>query len=342
MKPNALVLLLVLLAAPDARGLAFAEVPADAAAERTAAVRSASLVLTEEERVKVPGSFREFVGIRGPSGKEQEIRARLKTELAALGAVEVPTSRDGPLNLVMELPASPGLAEVPGVMLNAHIDTVPHSDPGRMEFEEASGDFVHLDTGLPGKTSSFGGDDRSSVAAIVSALHAVHARFWAKGVPHRRIVVLFTADEERQLTGARFIARDQPQVFADLELAIAMDGPLDLQSRYPEDSFVAVVAGADEAKAPYDRVLRLISDYCRLSGRTFGRTEIGLGMGDFAAFPAAANAGLHLRSPVRGWHNNERVGVPDLVSHADLLAFLLLRLDHASLPEAGSSPSARR
>jgi len=330
------LLLFMLLAALDARGRACADVQAaDAADERQAAAKSASLVLTEQERMKVPGAFREFVGIRGASGKEQEIRARLKTELAALGAVEIPTSTEGPLNLAMEFPASPGLAKVPGLLLNAHIDTVPHSDPARMQFEAASGDFVHRDTGVPGKTSSFGGDDRSSVAAIVSALRAVHARYWAKGVAHRRIVVLFTADEERHMAGARFIAREQPQLFADLEIAIAMDGPLDLESRYPEDSFVAVVARADEAKAPYDRVLRLVSEYCRLSGRSFGRTELGLGMGDFAAFPAAANAGLHLRSPVRGWHNNERVGVRDLVSHADLLAFLLLRLDDASLLPAG-------
>ena len=307
---------------------------ADAAAEKAAALKAASLVLTEAERGAMPGAFRELVGIRGPSGKEHEIRARLKAELAALGATEVPTNANGPMNLVMEFPASPSLAKVPGVMLNAHIDTVPHSDPGRMAFEESSGDFVHLDTGVAGKTSSFGGDDRSAVAAIVSALRAVHARYWAKGVPHRRIVVLFTAEEERRLAGAGFIARDQPKVFADLEFALAMDGPLDLQSKYPEDSFVAVLAEADETRAPYDRVLRLVSDYCQQSGRKFGKTELGLGMGDFAAFPPEAKAGLHLRSPVRGWHNNERVGVRDLVSHADLLAFLLLRADHARVPDA--------
>jgi hypothetical protein len=46
----------------------------------------------------------------------------------------------------------------------------------------------------------------------------------------------------------------------------------------------------------------------------FGRTEIGLGMGDFAYFPASARAGLHLRSPVRGFHNRERVKVRDLIN----------------------------
>jgi hypothetical protein len=50
-------------------------------------------------------------------------------------------------------------------------------------------------------------------------------------------------------------------------------------------------------------------------------------MGDFAYFPAEARAQLHLRSPVRGWHNRERVKVQDLVTHADLLCLMLLDWD---------------
>ena len=58
---------------------------------------------------------------------------------------------------------------------------------------------------------------------------------------------------------------------------------------------------------------------------------LGLSMRDFAHFPASARAGLHLRSPLRGFHSRERVNVQDLINHIDLLCYLLLGCDH-SLP----------
>lgn len=43
-------------------------------------------------------------------------------------------------------------------------------------------------------------------------------------------------------------------------------------------------------------------------------------MGGFAHFPESARAGLHLRTPVRGWHIRERVKYQDLINHVDQLA----------------------
>jgi hypothetical protein len=111
-----------------------------------------------------------------------------------------------------------------------------------------------------------------------------------------------------------------------------MDGPIDLRSQYPADSYVLVVARSNEGVEPYQRVLELAQDFCARTKTNFGRTETGLGSGDFAHFPAMANAGLHIRSPVRGWHTRERVKVQDLIGHVDLLCFLVLGWDH-SLPE---------
>jgi len=42
------------------------------------------------------------------------------------------------------------------------------------------------------------------------------------------------------------------------------------------------------------------------------------------------NAGVHLRSPVRGYHTQERVNVRDQINHVDLYCYLILGWDQAS------------
>lgn len=181
----------------------------------------------------------------------------------------------------------------------------------------------------PNRNSSFGGDDRAGVAAIVAAVRLLQTDFWSRGVPHRRIVLLFTAGEERGCIGARYLARNQPELFEHLDLSLSMDGPLDFHPNPPTNRVVAVVADTDLRNQPYRRVLELLHEF---SGRTQiadEHTEYGLGRGDFAYFPAVAHAGLHLRSPVRGYHTQERVNVRDQINHVDLLCHLILGWDQA-------------
>ena len=75
------------------------------------------------------------------------------------------------------------------------------------------------------------------------------------------------------------------------------------------------------------------------------KRQTGLGMGDIAHFPLSACSGLHLRSPVRGFHNKQRVNVQDFVHHIDLLCCFLLGWDHALpaklSPETLSATSGR-
>jgi putative aminopeptidase FrvX len=227
----------------------------------------------------------------------------------------------------MEIPAPPSLADRPAILLNAHIDTIQRSTPERIAFDRDAGDFYHLDETNSAKVSSFGGDDRSAAAAIVEAVRHLHAKYWSHGVAHRRIVLVFTALEETGCLGAKYLAAHQPELFEMVEISLSMDGPLDLRSSYPQDSFVAVSAESDRSKEPYKRVLGLVRAFCDRSGTRFAQTEFGLGMGDFASFPPSAHAGLHLRSPVRGWHNKERVKLQDQINHVDLLCYILLGMD---------------
>ena len=62
-------------------------------------------------------------------------------------------------------------------------------------------------------------------------------------------------------------------------------------------------------------------------GQHGGLVFVASALVPLACFPPSARAGLHLRSPVRGWHNKERVNVQDLIGHIDLLCYILLGLD---------------
>lgn len=295
-----------------------------------AATNANSLFLNPTERSSAVNTFVEIVQIKGINGQEQTIREKVKQILKGSGAIELLSKENlsnAPFNLVMELPAVGKFTNDPGILFNAHLDTVPWSTPEHLRFDSATGDFFHKDEATPAK-SSFGGDDRSGVIAIVAAMRTLHADYWTRGIPHRRIVLVFTADEERGCVGAKYLARHQPELFNKLDITLSMDGPLELHSNYPKDSLVAVVAEKDAMTDPYRRVLSLMQDFCNRSKMSFGRTEVGLGMGDFAYFPAVARAGLHLRSPVRGWHSRERVKIQDLINHIDLICFLTLGWDH--------------
>ncbi len=308
-----------------------------------AATDAHNLFLDASGRMQAVDTFLKLVSVRGPSGKEQDVADEVARQLAGSGAVRMkPSAPDeaAPKNLVMEIPATGALTNQPAILLNAHLDTIDRSTPEGLEFDGSKGDFYHRDDAVAGKVSSFGGDDRSAVAAIVAAVSALHTNYWSRGVDHRRIVLLFTAEEERGLVGAKYLSRHEPGVFKDVEISLSMDGPLDLRSKYPEDSFVAVVSESDREIDPYRKVLRLLADFCGRTRTKFAMTEYGLGMGDFAAFPDSAHAGLHLRSPVRGWHNHEHVNLQDQLNHVDLFCYLLLGWDQ-KLPTS-SSPKEQR
>ena len=310
--------------------LSAAPVPPQPAAVRAAGTNATSHLLDAPARARVAETFLELVRIPGVSGEEQAIGRALSKRLATMGATNLPlrvVGSNSPANLALVLPATPGMESKPGILLNAHIDTIPVSTPDQMVFEQATGEFSHAQESDRTAPSSFGGDDRSGVAVVVTALEHLHEHHWKKGVPHRKFVILFTAQEERRLGGARYLARHQPDLFDGLEISLCIDGPLDLQTEYPRERLVAVVPKALEATEPYRHVLAHLDAFCTKAGIASRRTEIGLGSGDFAAFPATAKAQLHLRSPVRGWHTKERVQVQDLVHHTAFLTSLLLELD---------------
>jgi putative aminopeptidase FrvX len=299
-----------------------------------AATKARSLFLDDARRIGAVDTFLKLVRIKGPSGQEQPVREEVQRVLALAGAAEVPAKNkdlEAPCNLVMEIPGSGDLASQPCILLNAHLDSIERSTPELLAFDAGTEDFYHPHEADSEKSSSFGGDDRSGVAVLVEALRKLQADYWSRSVAHRRVLLVFTAGEERGCVGAKYLSRREPNLFTALEVSLSIDGPLDFRSDYPRDSFVAVVSESDSKIMPYRHVIGLMQEFCERTGARFGRTETGLGMGDFAHFPPSARGGLHLRSPVRGFHHKERVNVQDLVNHIDLLCYLLLGWDY-SLP----------
>lgn len=138
--------------------------------------------------------FSHLSAIPRPSGGEEAVTAYLSRTLSAMGLVP---EGDNANNLRCLLPASPGLEDAPGVILQAHTDMVcvtsapdyrPGKDPIRLRYE---GGYLRSNG-----RSSLGADNGIAVAAM---LHLAEHRAFA----HGPILLLFTACEETGLVGAK-------------------------------------------------------------------------------------------------------------------------------------------
>lgn len=309
-------------------------------AARETARQVPSLFLSPEQKVKAVEAFVKVVGIKSWSREEAAVREELQHRLLSLGFVEVPcgamTDPNAPLNLVMELPASQEMRDRPAVILNAHMDTI-HTDvwciPEEMTFDAGLREFYH------NRNKSFGADDKAGVVTILSALEAAKTAFWDKGVGHRRIVVIFTAQEEANpgAIGMRYLASKHPELFENIEITLLIDGPLDYtetrytEGQYPENAFIIVVDEEKSRVSPFREVMASIGDVCRFKAASFLMIKEGLQRGDLVALPAQARGDLSFRAPHRGFHKKERAKLDDLFNHIDLFTYILLRLDGISL-----------
>jgi len=130
----------------------------------------------------------ELLAIDSPSGKEDLIRAHLQQRLESLG---IPTETDTAGNLYGRLAASAGLENIPALLLNCHMDTVP----------TAAGVQTTLLDGVlatDGNTA-LGADDKAGIAVILTVLEILISQ----NLPHGDIVILLTVSEETGLAGAR-------------------------------------------------------------------------------------------------------------------------------------------
>ena len=167
-------------------------------------------------------SFLRYVQIDSESGQEGEFAAALQNELKEMG---IEARKDEAGNLFFALN---GDESAEPLLFTAHMDTVV---PGK-------GIVPELKDGLitSGGTTVLGGDDKSGIAALIEAVRVMQE----EGIPHRRVEVLFTVEEEIGLNGSR--KSDLSQVKSKYSIALDGCGPMD----------EIVVNGAGQANVQID------------------------------------------------------------------------------------------
>lgn len=140
--------------------------------------------------------FEEMCAIPHGSGNTAGMTAYL-TKFAADRGLEHRSDEIG--NVVIRKPATPGYEEVPGIIIQGHMDMVAVKTPDcpkdltKDGLDLAvDGDFVYA------KDTSLGGDDGIAVAYGLAILDA-------DDIPHPEVEVIITVDEETGLFGAKAI-----------------------------------------------------------------------------------------------------------------------------------------
>lgn len=146
------------------------------------------------ERRALGELFGELCAIESPYGRERVCADRVAAELHALG-IDVSEDDAGPIagsdagNLLARLPSASGGSEG-GVLLCAHLDTVPLTGPVSPVCEEGVWSNRH--------DAILGADNKAAVAVMLAA-----ARRWVAAPPPVPVELLFTVCEEHALAGAK-------------------------------------------------------------------------------------------------------------------------------------------
>ncbi len=138
-------------------------------------------------------NFYALTRVPRPSGHLQQVQQFLLTWAKERG---IEAFLDPADNIVMRKPATPGMEQRKGVILQAHMDMVPQkalTSPHNFETDpidtHIDGDWVYANN------TTLGADDGMGVAAIMAV-------FEADNLQHGPLEALLTADEETSMVGA--------------------------------------------------------------------------------------------------------------------------------------------
>ncbi|QHI69660.1 M20/M25/M40 family metallo-hydrolase [Tichowtungia aerotolerans] len=157
----------------------------------------------------------ELLAAEGPSGGEGPVAELVKKQLMAAGAKESWFSVKGKSrlpknftvgNLVVKIP---GTIKAPRIMFSAHLDTVPICQGA---VPVLKGDLI-----VPKGKTGLGGDNRASVAAVVTMAQTI----LQNDLPRPPITLLFTVGEENGLYGAKAF---RPQDGGNPSMCFNIDG----------------------------------------------------------------------------------------------------------------------
>ena len=138
-------------------------------------------------------NFYSLTQVPRPSGHLKKVQAFL-LDFAAKAGVEA--FKDPAGNIVMRKPATPGMENRKGVILQAHMDMVPQKTPESTHCFETDPIQPWIDgEWVKAKGTTLGADNGLGVAAILSVMED-------KTLKHGPVEALITADEETGMFGA--------------------------------------------------------------------------------------------------------------------------------------------
>jgi len=138
-------------------------------------------------------NFEGICGVPHPSKKEEMIRQFL---INFGNKHKLETIVDEVGNVIIKKPATPGMENVKGVVLQGHIDMVPQKNSDIVHDFENDPIQAYVDgEWVKARGTTLGSDNGIGVAAAMSVLEA-------NDISHGPVEALFTVDEETGMTGA--------------------------------------------------------------------------------------------------------------------------------------------
>jgi dipeptidase D len=138
-------------------------------------------------------NFYKLTQVPRPSKKETQIQQFMLSYGKSLGLV---SETDAVGNVVIRKPATPGMENRKGIILQGHLDMVPQKNSGTShDFEKDPIDAWIDGEWVRARGTTLGADNGIGVAAAMSVLAS-------KDLVHGPVEALFTCDEETGMTGA--------------------------------------------------------------------------------------------------------------------------------------------
>ncbi|ACD90211.1 MAG: aminoacyl-histidine dipeptidase [Chlorobium limicola] len=137
--------------------------------------------------------FHSLTRIPRPSGHEEKVRAFIAGFGRSLG---LDTTVDEAGNVIIRKPATSGMEEYRGIILQAHLDMVPQKNGGTLHDFETDPIEPIVDGGwVRARGTTLGADNGIGVAAAMAVLESGDLR-------HGPLEALFTSEEESGMAGA--------------------------------------------------------------------------------------------------------------------------------------------
>ena len=147
-------------------------------------------------------NFHALTQVPRPSGHLEKIQQFLLNFAKEAG---VEAFKDPAGNIVMRKPATPGMENRKGIILQAHMDMVPQKTPESTHNFETDPIETWIDgEWVKAKGTTLGADNGMGVAAIMAVMEA-------KDLQHGPIDALITADEETGMYGANDLPENELQ-----------------------------------------------------------------------------------------------------------------------------------